>query len=148
METRQKLEAALKDAMRSGDEMRKQTIRMVMSAIKLSEVEKGKPLDDASVVAIVQKEVKSRSEAMQDALKANRPDLAEKAREETSFLETFLPKQLTQDELTELVREAIREVNASTPADMGKVMKVLMPKVQGRAAGDQVSQTVRQLLQS
>lgn len=148
METRQKLEAALKEAMRSGDEMRKQTIRLVMSAIKLNEVEKGKPLDDAGVVAIVQKEAKSRSEAMQDALKANRPDLEQKAREEISFLETFLPKQLTQDELTELVREAIREVNASAPADMGKVMKALMPKVQGRAAGDQVSQTVRQLLQS
>ena len=148
METRQKLDAALKDAMRSGDNMRKQTVRMVLSAIKLNEVEKGTPLDEAGVIAILQKEVKSRSESMQDAQKANRPDLAENAQAEAAYLESFLPKQLSPEELADLVRAAIQEVNASTPADMGKVMKVLVPKIQGRAAGNQVSETVRKLLQS
>jgi uncharacterized protein YqeY len=146
--TRQKLEAALKDAMRSGDEMRKQNVRMVMSAVKLSEVDKGQPMDEAGILAVIQKEVKSRQEALADAQKANRPDLAERAKIEMAFLETFLPKQLTEDELAALAREAVAEVGAKGPADMGKVMKAIMPKVQGRAAGDQVSQAVRKQLQS
>lgn len=147
METRQKLQTALKDAMRSGDNMRKETVRMVMSAIKLSEVEKGTTLDEAGIMAVLQKEVKSRQEALQEAQKANRPDLIQHANDEIAFLETFLPKQLSSDELSALVRETIQEVGASNPADMGKVMKALMPKLQGRATGNQVSQAVREQLQ-
>ncbi len=146
MDTREKLETALKDAMRSGDDMRKTNVRMVLSTIKLSEVEKGSRLDDAGVVSAIQKEIKSRQEALQDAQKANRPDLAEKAKTEIAFLETFLPKQLTEEELTSVVNETIAELGATSPADMGKVMKAVMPKVQGRAAGDQVSQAVRKSL--
>ena len=146
MDTREKLETALKDAMRSGDDMRKTNVRMVLSTIKLSEVEKGSRLDDAGVVSAIQKEIKSRQEALQDAQKANRPDLAEKAKTEIAFLETFLPKQLTEEELISVVNETIAELGATGPADMGKVMKAVMPKVQGRAAGDQVSQAVRKSL--
>lgn len=142
-----KLETALKDAMRSGDEMRKQNVRMVLSAIKFNEIEKGARLDEAGVIAAVQKEIKSRQEALQDAQKANRTDLVERNRAEIAFLETFLPQQLSEEELAALAREAITEVGASAPADMGKVMKALMPKVQGRATGDQVSQAVRKALQ-
>jgi uncharacterized protein YqeY len=148
METRQKLEEALKNAMRSGDEMRKQNVRMIMSAVKFNEIEKGARLDEAGVIAVVQKELKSRQEALQDAQKANRPDLVEKSRTEIAYLETFLPKQLTEEELSNLAREAIAEVGATGPSDMGKVMKAIMPKVQGRATGDQVSLAVRKSLQS
>lgn len=147
METRQKLETALKEAMRSGDEVRKQNIRLVISAIKLTEVEKGSPIDEAGVIGIIQREIKSRNEAMQDAQKAGRLDLIEKAQGDIAILETFLPSQLSQNELEQLVHSAIEEVGAKSLADMGKVMKVLMPKIQGRAAGDQVSQTVRKHLQ-
>lgn len=147
MDTREKLETTLKDAMRSGDEMRKQNVRMVMSAIRLLEVEKGTRLDEAGILAIVQKEVKSRTEAMEDARRANRLDLIEKAQTEIGFLETFLPRQLNEDELTALARETIAEVGAAGPGDTGKVMKALMPKVQGRASGDLVSKAVRKLLQ-
>lgn len=146
MDTRQKLETALKEAMRSGDDMRKQNIRMVLSAVKFNEIEKGGPLDDAAVIGVIQKELKSRQEALQDAQKANRPDLAEKAQTDITFLETFLPQQLTEDELSSLARQAIAEVGATGPSDLGKVMKALMPKVQGRATGDQVSQAVRKTL--
>jgi len=146
--TRQKLEAALKDAMRSGDDMRKQSVRMVMSAVKLSEVEKRQPMDEAGIIAIIQKELKARQEALSEAQRANRPDLAEHAKAEAAFLETFLPRQLSEDELSALARESIAEVGAKGPADMGKVMKAMMPKVQGRAPGDQVSQAVRKQLQS
>lgn len=147
METRQKLETALKEAMRSGDEVRKQNIRLVISAIKLTEVEKGSPIDEAGVIGIIQREIKSRNEAMQDAQKAGRLDLIEKAQGDIAILETFLPSQLSQNELEQLVHSAIEEVGAKSLADMGKVMKALMPKIQGRAAGDQVSQTVRKHLQ-
>jgi uncharacterized protein YqeY len=147
MDTRQKLEAALKEAMRSGDDLRKQNVRMVLSAIKLAEVEKGASLDDNAVITLVQKELKSRQEANQEAHKANRPDLVERSQADIAFLETFLPRQLSEEELSALVKEAVLETGASSPADMGRVMKALMPKVQGRAAGDQVSQAVRRNLQ-
>jgi uncharacterized protein len=147
MDTREKLDAALKDAMRSGDDMRKQNVRMVLSAVRLAEVEKGGKLDEPALLTIIQKEVKSRNEAMEDARKANRPDLIEKAQLEISFLETFLPQQLTEDELDVLAREAIAETGAVGPSDTGKVMKAILPKIQGRAPGDQVSKAVRKLLQ-
>lgn len=147
MLNRQSIEQALKEAMRSNDEVARRTLRMILSAIKLAEVEKGAPLDETALVAVLQKELKSRRESIADAEKANRPDLAEAAKAEIAVIESFLPKQLTLEELEQIAREAILEANATTPADMGKVMKILIPKVQGRAAGDQVSQMVRKLLQ-
>ncbi len=127
--------------------MRKTNVRMVLSGIKLSEVEKGSRLDEAGVISAIQKEIKSRQEALNDAQKANRPDLAARSQAEIAFLETFLPRQLTADELAQIASETIAEVGATGPADMGKVMKAMMPKVQGRAAGDQVSQAVKKSLQ-
>lgn len=147
MLSRQSIEQALKEAMRSNDEVARRTLRMILSAIKLAEVEKGAFLDETALVAVLQKELKSRRESIADAEKANRPDLAEAAKAEIAVIESFLPKQLTLEELEQIAREAILEANATPPADMGKVMKILMPKVQGRAAGDQVSQMVRKLLQ-
>lgn len=148
MDTRQKIETALKEAMRSGDNIRKQNLRMIMSSLKLSEVEKGGALDEAGVLSVIQKELKSRQEALHEAQTANRPDLVERARADIAVIEEFLPKQLTVEELTTVVTETITEVGASGPRDMGKVMKAVMAKVQGRAAGDQVSQIVRKQLQS
>src|SRR5512133_317983 len=133
MDTRQKLETVLKEAMRANDEMRKQNVRMVMSAIKLNEVEKGTRMDEAGVIAIIQKELKSRQESLQDAQKANRPDLAERSKADIAFLQSFLPQQMTEEDLLNLARQTIAEVGAASPADMGKVMKTMMPKVQGRA---------------
>ncbi|NLG96829.1 MAG: GatB/YqeY domain-containing protein [Chloroflexi bacterium] len=148
MDTRQKIETALKEAMRSGDNIRKQNLRMIMSSLKLSEVEKGGALDEAGVLSVIQKELKSRQEALHEAQTANRPDLIERARADIAVIEEFLPKQLTEEELTTVVTETITEVGASGPRDMGKVMKAVMAKVQGRAAGDQVSQIVRKKLQA
>lgn len=147
MLSRQSIEQALKEAMRNNDEVARRTLRMILSAIKLAEVEKGASLDETALVAVLQKELKSRRESIADAEKANRPDLAEAAKAEIAVIESFLPKQLTLEELEQIAREAILEANATTSADMGKVMKILMSKVQGRAAGDQVSQMVRKLLQ-
>jgi hypothetical protein len=144
----EQLQAALKDAMRAGDELTKRTLRMVISAIRLNEVEKGAKLDDAGVIAVLQKEVKLRQESISDAQKANRPDLEAESRAEIEVLEKFLPKAFSDAELEVLVSEAIAETGAASQKDMGKVMKVLMPRLQGRATGDQTSQAVRRLLDS
>jgi uncharacterized protein YqeY len=146
MDIRQKLDTELKDAMRSGDEMRKQNVRMILSAIRLLEVEKGQKLDEAGIIAIIRKEVKSRSEALEDAKKANRNDLVEQAMNEAKYLESFLPRQLSEDELEGIIHETIHEIGATSGADMGKVMKAVMPKVQGLAPGELVSRLVRKIL--
>ena len=147
MELIQQLENALREAMRSNNDVSKQTIRMALAAIKFTEKEKGKPVDEAGVSAILQKEIKSRREAIQDAEKAHRPDLIESSQAEITVLESFLPKQLSDQEIQALVDTAISETQASGITDMGKVMKILAPRLQGRAPGDRVSQFVRQSLQ-
>jgi hypothetical protein len=146
MNTRQALESALHQAMRNKDVTAITAIRLVISAVKLSEVEKGQALDDAAIINLIQKEIKSHRESIADAQKANRPDLIEKEQNEIAILEKFLPDQLSGEEIEQMARAAISESGASQPGDMGKVMKVLMPKIQGKAPGDQVSQVVKKLL--
>jgi uncharacterized protein YqeY len=146
MDTQKQIEKDLKDALRAGDEMRKSTLRMVLSAIKLVEVDKGDSLDEGEVLVILQKEIKSRRESIMDAEKADRPDLIADSQAEIKILEGYLPKALTPEEIEELAKEVISQEGAASMQDMGKVMKVLMPQVQGRADGSLVSQTVRQLL--
>jgi hypothetical protein len=148
METKQALEIALRDAMRSKNEIVLRTIRLVLSSVKMSEIEKGKPIDESGVIGILQKEIKSRKESIADAEKAGRADLMALSNAEIAILEGYLPKQMPEDELLEMVKEAILESQAKSPNDMGKVMKILMPKIQGRVAGDVLSLTVRKLLGS
>lgn len=147
MPVKSDLEAALKDAMRANDTVRKNTLRVALTAIKEAEVQKIGELDDPAILAILQKEVKSRLEALAEAEKANRPDLVENAKAEMKVLEGYLPQGLSEQELEGIVQAAIAEVGASTPADMGKVMKAVLPKVQGRADGGKVSQLVKSKLQ-
>ena len=140
------LELALKDAMRASDDLRKRTLRMALSAIRLAEVENKGPLNDNAVMAILHKEIKSRQESIADAQKANRPDLIESSQAEIAVLEGFLPKQLSAQELEGLARQAIAEAGATEPRHMGQVMKLLLPRLEGRATGEQASQMVRKLL--
>lgn len=146
MDTKVKLNEAVKEAMKSGDEVRKRTIRMVLAAVKQVEVDKRTEMDDMAVVALIQKEVKNRREALAEAQKANRADLASENEAEIKVLEDFLPKAMPAEELRALVQAAIAETGASAPGDMGKVMKVVMPKVAGRAPNDMISATVKELL--
>ncbi len=146
MSIKTQLENDLKDALRAHDEMRKSTLRMVLSAIQLAQVDQGK-LDENAVIAIVQKEIKARQETIHDAQRANRPDLIAEAQAEADILESYLPRQLQPEELDELARQAVAEAGATSIRQMGQVMKFLMPRLQGRATGDQASQAVRKLLQ-
>ncbi len=136
----------MKDAMKSGDKVRKLTVSMVLAAIKQVEVDKRATLDDAAVISLLQKEIKNRREAIEEAKKANRPDLIADNEAEIKVLEVFLPQAMPAEELRALVQAAIVEVGAIAPGDMGKVMKVVMPKVAGRAPNDVISSTVRELL--
>jgi uncharacterized protein YqeY len=147
MDTKVKLENDLKDAMRSGDDTRKRTIRMVLAAIKQTEIDKQVTLDETGVIGILQKEVKTRRESLEEAQKAGRADLVAGTEAEIVVLNGYLPQAMDPAELTALAEAVIAEVGATTPADMGKVMKALLPRVAGRAANDQVSQVVRGLLQ-
>lgn len=146
MLTKETIESRLKEAMRAKDEVGKRTFRMILSTAKLAEVEKREALDEPALFAVLQKEVKTRQEVIADAEKANRPDLAADARAELDLIRSFLPAALTPQELEAVIREAIQEAGASSPGDMGKVMKLVTPKTQGRADNREVSQLVRKLL--
>jgi hypothetical protein len=146
MTVKTQLENALKDALRAGDVQRKNTLRLALAAIKQIEIDKGVTLDDPGVLAVLQKEIKSRHESIADAERAHRPDLVAESQAEIPILESFLPKALTPQELEDLARQAISEAGAASPGQMGAVMKLLMPRLQGRASGDMASQAVRRLL--
>ena len=146
MDIKTQLTESMKDAMKSGDEVRKRTTRMALANIKQAEVDKQTKLDDAAVISLLQKEIKNRRESVDEAKKANRADLIADNEAEIKVLEVFLPKAMPAEELRALAQAAIAEVGAASPTDMGKVMKALLPKVTGRAAGDQVSAMVKELL--
>ena len=147
MTIKTQLNDSMKDAMKTGDEVRKRTVRMVLAAIKQVEVDKRIELDDMAIMALLQKEIKNRRESLEEAKKANRADLMEANEAEIKVLEVFLPKAMPAEELRALVQAAITETGAAGPADMGKVMKLVMPKVAGRAPNDAVSAAVKELLQ-
>ncbi len=147
MDIKTQLNESLKTALKSGDMTRKDTLRMALAAIKQVEVDKRTVLDDAAVMALLQKEIKNRREALEEAKKANRPDLASANEAEIAILETFLPAAMPAEELRALVKAAIAETGAAAPSDMGKVMKAVMPKVAGRAPNSDVSAMVKELLQ-
>ncbi len=133
--------------MRQKDELRKRTLRLALAAIKLAEVEKGAPLDEGALLGIIQKEIKTRQEMIEDARRAGREDLIATAEAEMAVLREFLPPPLDAEALEKLAQETIAAVGAKSMKEMGKVMAALMPKVQGRADGKQVSAIVRRLLQ-
>ncbi len=146
MDIKTQLSDAMKRAMKANDDVARRTTRMALAAIKQAEVDKQTTLDEAAVMSLLQKEIKNRREAIDEARKANRPDLVADNEAEIKVVEAFLPKAMDATELRELAQAAIQETGASAPTDMGKVMKALLPKVAGRAPGDQVSAAVKELL--
>lgn len=142
------LENALKDAMRSKDDTRKRTLRMTLTNVKLAEVEQGSSLSDAELLAIIQKEVKSRQETISEAERAGRNDIVQDTQAEIEILREFLPEPFTQQQLDDLASQIISEVGATSMTDMGKVMKELSSRLEGRATGKEASDAVRRLLQS
>lgn len=147
MDTKTQLNNAMKEAMRAKDQVAKRTLTMVRAAIQQTEKDRRTELDEAAVLAILQKELKSRQETVIEAQKAGRDDLIVHTEAEIVVLKKFLPEAMPIEELRTLAAAVIAEVGASAPADMGKVMKELMPRVAGRAPGGDLSRVVKELLQ-
>lgn len=146
MTLKEKLMEDLKSAMRNKEKRRKDTITMLRAAIKQREVDERIELADEDVLAIVGKQVKQKRESIKDFQKAERIDLVEQAEEEIELLMAYLPEQLTEEEIDEIVREAIAVTGASSMRDMGRIMGVVMPKVKGKADGSLISLSAKKLL--
>ncbi len=146
MDIKTQLKLAMQEALKAGDPVRLRTLRMVNAAIHQIEVDKQTTLDEAAILSLLQKEIKNRHEALEEARRANRPDLIAENEAEIRVLQSFLPQALSPDELRALAQAAVAESGASSLAEMGKVMKILMPRLAGRASGDQASAVVRELL--
>jgi hypothetical protein len=146
MAMNERLQADLEAAMRSRDVLRRETVRMVRAALRNEEVARRGALDDQATIEVLQREVRKRQEALEMYRQAGRQDLVAKAEGEISIIATYLPQQITAEEIERLAREAIQELGANDVRQMGQVMKVLMPRVKGRADGKLVSETVRALL--
>jgi hypothetical protein len=143
---RPKLQAALKEAMKSRDNERRDVIRLAQSAIKQVEIDSRKDLSAEDVVAILQKEAKMQRESIEEMRSARRDTDAIQGEKELAILEGFLPQQMSREEIVALAQQIVDEVGAVAASDMGKVMGKLMPQVKGRADGNLVNQVVREIL--
>ena len=148
MGLKEKLQSDLTDAIRSKDGVKSGTIRMLLAAITNEEVagKSAKVLSDAEVVTVLSREAKKRREAVEAYTNAKRDDLANKEKEESAVIALYLPEQLSEADIKKLIMDAIAETNASGPSGMGLVMKVLQPKIAGKADGGLVSTLVKAAL--
>ena len=146
MSLMEQLTADMKEAMKQGEKERLSVIRLVRGAARQAEIDGKKTLTDDEVVSVINKEVKMRRDSIEEFERGSRPDLVAKAQAEIAILMPYLPEQLSEDAVKMLAEAAVAEVGAQTAKDMGKVMGVLMPRVQGRANGKLVQEIVRSLL--
>ena len=146
MTLQEKLIADLKGSMKSGDKTRLSVLRMAKAAIMNAEIAKGKALDDAGVLDILNREVKQHRDSISEFGKANRQDLVVKEEAELAILIEYLPQQMSKAEIMAIARQVIEETKAQGPRDKGKVMSKLMPQLKGKAEGQLINETVNQLL--
>ena len=148
MSLKEQLANDLKDAIRQRNESRKIAIRMAIAAIKNAEIDRRAALSEADVLTIVSREAKQRRESIAEFEKADRSDLVEKERAELEVLQSYLPAQVSRDEIADAARDVIAEVGAGGPSDKGKVMPVLVGRLAGRAEGREINEVVTELLAS
>jgi uncharacterized protein YqeY len=148
MGLKEKLQADLTDAIRSRDEVVSGTVRMLLAAITNEEVagKAAKVLTDTEIITVLSREAKKRREAVEAYIQAKRDDLAGKEKAEAAVIAKYLPAQLSEDEIKKLIQDAIAETGATGPSGMGLVMKVLQPKIAGKADGGVVSGLVKAAL--
>lgn len=145
---REKIEADVKVAQKAGEKLKLETLRLLKSDIRYKEIEKRQTLSDDELVAVLSTAAKRRRESIEEFKKGGRADLVAKEEAELGFILGYLPQQLSAEELKELAARAIEEVGAKTQSDVGKVMKVLMPQVRGKADGKTVNACVQALLEA
>ena len=146
MTIQQQLDEDIKQAMRSGDAVRRDVLRFLKSAIHNEEIARREPLDDEAALAVVAKQVKQRRESIDMFRQGGRDDLVAKEEGELAILQTYLPEQLGREDIVALAEQAIAEAGAASPSDKGKVMGRLMPQVKGKADGALVNEVVTELL--
>jgi hypothetical protein len=136
----------LKKYMKEKNTLALNAVRSIISEIKNKEVEKGAELTEEEIIQVIKKQIKMREDSIEQFEKADRIDLAEKERKEVEILQSYLPEQLSDEELKKIIEETISEVNATSKKDFGKVMKLVIQKVQGRADGKKISEILSSLL--
>jgi len=143
-----RLTEELKESLRGGDQTRVSVIRLLKSAIKNREIEKMAPLTEDEIIDVIMSGVKQRRESIEQFQKGGREDLVRKEEKELEILQSFLPPPLSEEDLKREIKSVIEEVGASSPRDIGKVMKALMPRIKGRAEGARVSSLVKELMEA
>jgi len=146
MSLKERLSDEMKSAMKNRDKLRLSTIRMVISAVKNKEIEKGGELDDSEVEDLIAKAVKQRRDSAEQYRNGDRIELAEKEEAEIVILNAYLPQQMGEEQIRGLVRAVVEEAGATSIKEMGKVMGLLMPKVKGKADGSAVNKIVKEIL--
>ena len=147
MALKEELLADLKAAMKAKDNVKKQAITMIRAAILQVEKDTKKELTDEEILDVIAKQVKQRKDALEDFVKAEREDLIEQTNKELEAIMKYMPKQLTKEELSVIVKEAIEKTGAKTKKDMGKIMKEVMPKIKGKADGKSVNEVASSMLE-
>jgi uncharacterized protein len=142
----ERLNSDMKQAMKNKEKDKLGVIRMIKASIQNEAIKSGKEISEEDELTVLSREVKQRKDSLHEFDKAGRQDLVEKIRTELQYVELYMPKQLSEEEVSEIVKQAISETGASSKAEMGKVMAVIMPKVKGKAEGSLVNKLVQQHL--
>ena len=148
MSLEERLVEEMKEAMKANDKLRLSTIRMIRSALKNKEIEARKKLDDEDVMRVIQGMIRKGEESLEQFQAGGRADLVEKEQKEIEVLKSYLPHPISREEIVKIIDETIKETQASSLKDLGKVMKSVMPKLGGKADGKLINQLVRERLSS
>lgn len=148
MQLAERISDDFKDALKSGDKNKVSILRIIKAAIKNREIEKGSALSDDEIYAIFRSFAKRANESIEQFTKAGRTDLSEKEKQELVIIQSYLPRQLGEDEIRSLIKDTIVEVSAAGTKDMGKVMKAVMAKTKGQADGKLVNNLVKEILEA
>lgn len=143
---KERLMEDMKDAMKKGEQIKLSAIRMVRAGIKNKEIELIRELKDEDVIDVIKTAIKQRKDSFAQFLSGKRMDLAEREKKEIEILSVYLPEQMGEEDIRKRVREVILEIGASTSRDMGKVMKLIMPELKGRADGQLINKVVQEML--
>lgn len=138
----------LKAALKRSESVRLSVLRLVKAAVKNRQIEKGRELDDEEVLSVLSTLAKQRRESIDQYSRCGREDLADRERDELSILQSYMPAQLTPEQIDELIRAAVTESEARDERDIGKVMRLLVPRIKGVADGKQVNERIRELMRS
>ena len=146
MSLKENLEKSLHVAMKEKDSVRKNALRMALSSIRLAEIESSKELDESMIFSILKKEIRMKEETIMEAEKANRPEMVSPIKSEIEILKEFLPTEMSEEELTTLVKKVVSDLKATTIKEMGMVMKSVIQEAKGKASNDRISKAVKDLL--